>query len=69
MLEPDTFSLVNYREAETVLADFQTAAAKAEEIYGKLPGTARTLLRACAVPNESVRDRDELYVHCWQDQL
>ncbi len=37
LLAPDTYSLVNYQEAENVVADFNTITAKAEEIHGKLP--------------------------------
>ena len=37
MLAPDTYSLVNYQETETVVADFDAIAARAEEIYNKLP--------------------------------
>jgi hypothetical protein len=59
-LEPDTFSLVNYREAETVLADWRAIADKAEWIYRRLPENARDAFyqlvlhptRACAVVNE-----------------
>ncbi len=41
MLAPDTYSSIDYREAETVAADFQAAAAKAEEISRALPAGAR----------------------------
>jgi hypothetical protein len=41
LLAPDTYSLVNYQEAETVVADFKAITAKAEEIYGKLPEAKR----------------------------
>lgn len=37
LLAPDTYSLVNYQEAETVVADFKTIADRAKEIYAKLP--------------------------------
>jgi Glycosyl hydrolase family 115/Gylcosyl hydrolase family 115 C-terminal domain len=37
LLEPSTYSLVNYREADAVAADFQAIATKAEAIYAKLP--------------------------------
>jgi hypothetical protein len=36
-LSPTTYSLINYREAETVVADFKAITAKAEEIFKKLP--------------------------------
>jgi hypothetical protein len=37
LLSPETYSLVNYREAERVVTDFNRIAVKAEEIYNKLP--------------------------------
>jgi hypothetical protein len=37
LLAPDTYSLVNYQEAENVVADFKTIAARAEKIYSQLP--------------------------------
>ncbi len=37
MLAPDTYSLTDYQEAETVVADYQAIAAKAEEIAKALP--------------------------------
>ena len=41
MLAPDTYSLVNYSEAENVVADFKTIADRAEVIYHKLPAGRR----------------------------
>ena len=41
LLAPDTYSLVNYQEAETVVQDFKTIARRAEEIYTKLPADRR----------------------------
>ena len=37
MLAPDTYSLTDYREAETVVADYQVIGTKAEEIAKALP--------------------------------
>ncbi|MGD0206566.1 MAG: glycosyl hydrolase 115 family protein [Verrucomicrobiota bacterium] len=37
LLEPNTYSLVNYQEAENVVADFNAIAAKAAKIYSQLP--------------------------------
>ena len=39
MLAPDTYSLTDYREAETVVADFQAIATKAEAIARTLPAS------------------------------
>lgn len=37
LLEPTTYSVVNYREADTVAGDFQAITEKAESIYKQLP--------------------------------
>jgi len=60
MLDPRTYSLVDYREAETVVDDYQRIARQAEEIYAKLPPEAKDAfyqlvlypVKACAVLNE-----------------
>ena len=41
LLAPNTYSLVNYQEAENVVADFKTITDRAEEIYNKLPADRR----------------------------
>ncbi|HVZ65542.1 MAG TPA: glycosyl hydrolase 115 family protein [Lacunisphaera sp.] len=41
LLAPDTYSLTDYREAETVVADFEGLAAKADEIAATLPAAKR----------------------------
>ena len=41
LLDPDTFSLVNYHEAERVLAEWKAITDKAEQINAKLPSTKR----------------------------
>jgi hypothetical protein len=58
LLEPETFSLVNYREADTVLADWISIAAKANKI--SLPEEYRPAfyelvlhpIKACEIVNE-----------------
>jgi len=60
LLEPGTFSLANYDEADTVLADWKTITDKAEQIYQKLPANAKDAFfelvlyptKACAIVNE-----------------
>ena len=60
LLEPGTFSLLNYREADTVVADWTNLAQQAEAIYADLPANARDAFyelvlhptKACAVLNE-----------------
>jgi hypothetical protein len=71
MLAPDTYSLVNYREAETVVADYQALAARAEALYAALPQESRDafyqlvlyLVKACANLNDlyATVGRNRLY--------
>jgi hypothetical protein len=37
LLEPTTYSLIDYREAETVVADYQRLALRAEKLYEAMP--------------------------------
>ena len=70
LLEPNTYSLVNYREADTVVSDFQAITTKAEEIYKKLPEDEKNafyelvlhLTKASSVVNQ-------LYVAAGKNQL
>ena len=41
MLEPATYSLVNYREAKTVLREYQLLRVRAEKLHAKLPDDAK----------------------------
>jgi hypothetical protein len=41
LLAPNTYSLVDYQEAETVVADYKAITAKAEKIYSQLPENMR----------------------------
>lgn len=41
LLEPTTFSLVDYQEADRVLAEWQSITSEAERIYGSLPENMR----------------------------
>ena len=60
LLEPTTYSLVNYREAETVQADYQHLAEQAEQIYKALSVEQKDAffqlvlypVKACAVLND-----------------
>jgi hypothetical protein len=60
LLEPETFSLVNYQEAEMVLADWKSFTAKAEQISSALPEECRPAfyelvlhpIKACEIVNE-----------------
>jgi hypothetical protein len=60
LLEPNTYSLTDYQEAEKVVAGFRALEVKAEEIFGKLPQNTRDAfyelvlfpVKACAQVNE-----------------
>ena len=56
MLEPGTYSLVNYREADTVVADYRELTRRAEALYsGAAARREGRLLPARALPGEGVR--------------
>jgi glycosyl hydrolase family 115 (putative glucuronidase)/glycosyl hydrolase family 115 len=70
LLEPNTFSLVNYREAETAFADFHAAAAKAEEIYNRLPENQRdAFFELVLYPTKASAIVTELYITAGRNQL
>jgi hypothetical protein len=70
LLEPSTFSLVDYREAETVFADFQAAATKAEEIYNKLPENQRNaFFEFVLYPTRASAIVTKLYITAGRNQL
>src|SRR6266704_1673161 len=70
LLEPGTFSLVDYREADTVFADFQTAVAKAEEIYAKLPENQRdAFFELVLYPTKASAIVTELYITAGRNHL
>jgi hypothetical protein len=60
LLAPDTYSLVNYNEAEEVVNDFKKITKRAEEIFNKLPSEKQDAfyqlvlfpVKACAIVNE-----------------
>lgn len=70
LLEPGTFSVVNYGEADRIVSEWQAIVAKAERISAQLPTEARDAFfqlvlhpaKACAIVNE-------LYVAAAKNQL
>ena len=42
MLTPETYSLANYREADTMIADYQLLRSRARKVYENLPQEARS---------------------------
>jgi hypothetical protein len=70
MLAPDTYSLVNYQEAETVVADFKTIADRAEEIYQKIPADRRdAFYQLVLFPTKASALVNELYLAAGRNAL
>jgi hypothetical protein len=63
LLEPSTFSLQNYREAETVLDDYRRVVARAERISQRLPDRARdAFFELVLYPAKASEIVTELYI-------
>ena len=70
LLEPGTYSFVDYQEAEQVSADFQALVRKAEEISGKLPENQRdAFFELVLYPTKASAIVAELYITAGKNQL
>ncbi len=70
LLDPGTFSIVNYREADTVVADFNAITAKAEQIYQNLPDIAKdAFFQLVLYPTKACAQVTELYVTAGKNKL
>jgi hypothetical protein len=70
LLEPTTFSLTDYQEAETVLADFRAASAKAEQINRRLPEPMRdAFFQLVLYPTKASAQVLELYITTGKNRL
>lgn len=70
LLNPDTFSLVDYQEADRVLADWKQIAGKAESIYAKLPPEARdAFFQLVLYPTKASAIVNELYITVGRNRL
>jgi hypothetical protein len=70
LLEPGAFSLTDYREADRVVADFNSAAAEAERIQGLLPENARdAFFQLVLYPTQASAVVTELYVTAGKNRL
>ena len=70
LLSPTTYSLVNYREAETVVADFKTLVEKAEEIGKQLQSEFHTAYYQLVLhPVTASANVNELYVTVGKNHL
>jgi hypothetical protein len=70
LLEPGTFSLVDYQEADSVLADFKAITAKAERIHARLPENARdAFFQLVLYPTKASALVTELYITAGRNRL
>jgi hypothetical protein len=70
LLTPQTYSLVNYREAEKVVADFNDLTRKAGEIYDKLPAEKRDAwYQLILFPTKASALVNELYLAAARNDL
>ena len=70
LLEPGTFSLENYQEADSVLAGWQAITDEAERIYRELPENARdAFFELVLYPTKASALVNELYVAAARNRL
>jgi hypothetical protein len=70
LLEPGTYSLVYYREAERVVEDFNALAARAEALYAKLPAAKRdAFFQLVLFPTKASANLNEMYVAAGKNAL
>jgi hypothetical protein len=70
MLKPDTYSLVDYREADTIVADYRRLAEKARRIYDNLPESHRSAFYQLVLfPVESCSNLNEMYVAAGKNKV
>jgi hypothetical protein len=70
LLDSNTYSFVNYREADTVAADFQAVTEKAEAIYKKLPADEKDAFYELVLyPTKASATVTQLYVTAGKNQL
>jgi hypothetical protein len=70
LLEPTTYSLTNYLEADRVLADYQRIAAKAENIFKQLPENARDAFYELVLfPTKACEQVNALYIAVGKNAL
>lgn len=70
MLRPDTYSLTDYREAETVVADYEAISAQAEAIMKKLPPEKRAaFFELVLFPTQASANLNALYLAAGRNAL
>lgn len=70
LLAPDTYSLVDYREAETVVAEYNELAVRAQRIYDSLPAEYKDAFYQLVLhPVQACSNLNELYVTVGKNRL
>ena len=70
LLEPGTYSLVQYREAERVVEDYNALAARAEALYAKIPAAKRdAFFQLVVFPTKASANLNEMYVAAGKNAL
>jgi hypothetical protein len=70
LLEPGTFSLINYQEAERVEADFEALVRRATQLQGQLPPAARDAFFELVLhPAKAYAQVLELYIAAGRNKL
>jgi hypothetical protein len=70
LLGPDTFSLIDYREADRVLGDWQGITAEAEDIYRRLPeNETASFFELVLYPVKACEQLNELYIDVARNRL
>jgi hypothetical protein len=70
LLETNTLSLINYQEADTVVADWKAITTEAEAIYADLPESARVAFYQLVLyPTKASAVLNELYVAAGKNHL
>jgi hypothetical protein len=70
LLDPETFSLTNYREAERVVEDFHSLIARAEKVQAALPPAARDAFFELVLhPAKAYGQVAELYIAAGRNKL
>jgi hypothetical protein len=69
-LEPSTYSLINFREAESVLAEYNSLLTAAERIYADIPSYMRdAFFQMVLFPVKACAQLNELYVAAAKNRL
>jgi hypothetical protein len=70
LLSPETFSVVNYQEADRVLADWQALATEAQQVSEELPSATRdAFFELVLYPAEAGANLNDLYISVAKNRL